>query len=405
MVDVKTITYEVEFITESGTRYVLDGALLRFQWEEQISELAQRATITVANRAMGSSWLHKMMKINCIVIIWADWGEGKQEVFEGTIWDWNYTSSTQKELQVTCYDHMIRLQQSRGQRYFSAGMTTRDMLANICEEWGIPLRYEWSQSITHEKKVFNATRISDMVLDLLEEVRRKAGHRYVATFRSGELIIKGIGENESVYLFDTSVVESTNNQLTINNLVTRVIIIGQQDDAGRAPVEAVVDGDLRFGTLQEVLRRGNDKTLEAAQAEAQAVIDERGQPEEVVKIDTPIVPFIRKGDLVEVRAGNLIDFFWVEAVSHDGMTRRSILTLEREQEPPVEEQTLSTRTHTVVRGDTLTGIARQFYGDGRRHGEIYAANADAIEAEARRRGMRSSSNGHWIFPGTVLVIP
>jgi nucleoid-associated protein YgaU len=63
------------------------------------------------------------------------------------------------------------------------------------------------------------------------------------------------------------------------------------------------------------------------------------------------------------------------------------------------------RTHTVVSGDTLWGIAQRFLGAGRRYPEIYIANQDAIEGEARRRGRPSSENGRWIWPGTVLVIP
>jgi nucleoid-associated protein YgaU len=63
------------------------------------------------------------------------------------------------------------------------------------------------------------------------------------------------------------------------------------------------------------------------------------------------------------------------------------------------------RTHTVVSGDNLWRIAQRYLGAGSRYGEIYNANSDTIEAEARRRGMSSSNNGHWIFPGTVLTIP
>ena len=40
-----------------------------------------------------------------------------------------------------------------------------------------------------------------------------------------------------------------------------------------------------------------------------------------------------------------------------------------------------------------------------RYAEIYDLNKDVIEAEAQSRGKKDSSNGHWIFPGTVLQIP
>ena len=50
-------------------------------------------------------------------------------------------------------------------------------------------------------------------------------------------------------------------------------------------------------------------------------------------------------------------------------------------------------------------IARKQLGDGSRWKEIYSLNKKVIEAEARKRGRKSSSNGHWIYPGTKLKLP
>lgn len=51
------------------------------------------------------------------------------------------------------------------------------------------------------------------------------------------------------------------------------------------------------------------------------------------------------------------------------------------------------RTHTVVKGDTLWGIAQKFYGSGPAWPRIFDANRSKIK------------NSHWIFPGQVFVIP
>jgi len=63
------------------------------------------------------------------------------------------------------------------------------------------------------------------------------------------------------------------------------------------------------------------------------------------------------------------------------------------------------KNYTVVPGDTLWDISARFLGAGSEYPRLYEANRDTIEAEAKRRGMSSSENGHWIFPGTVLIIP
>ncbi len=50
-------------------------------------------------------------------------------------------------------------------------------------------------------------------------------------------------------------------------------------------------------------------------------------------------------------------------------------------------------THTVVPGDTLSGIAKKYYGDASRWPEIHAANKGKI------------SNPNLIYPGQTFVIP
>ncbi len=62
-------------------------------------------------------------------------------------------------------------------------------------------------------------------------------------------------------------------------------------------------------------------------------------------------------------------------------------------------------SYTVVKGDTLWTIADQLLGSPLRYADIYNLNRELIEAEAQGRGKPDSSNGHWIFPGTVLAIP
>lgn len=62
-------------------------------------------------------------------------------------------------------------------------------------------------------------------------------------------------------------------------------------------------------------------------------------------------------------------------------------------------------TYTVVSGDTLWGIATKKLGSGSKWTVIYDANADTIEAEAKKHKKSSSDHGHWIWPGEVLTIP
>lgn len=60
------------------------------------------------------------------------------------------------------------------------------------------------------------------------------------------------------------------------------------------------------------------------------------------------------------------------------------------------------KSYTVRSGDTLFGIAASH---GVSEPTLYNANKTVIENAAHAHHLNSSENGHWIFPGTVLVIP
>lgn len=55
--------------------------------------------------------------------------------------------------------------------------------------------------------------------------------------------------------------------------------------------------------------------------------------------------------------------------------------------------------------DDLSTIAERYYGDSSRYIDIYNANKDIIEKQARAAGFASSENGHWLCGEMVLVLP
>lgn len=330
-VDIALLKYKVDLFTETGTIYHLDDAIQSLTWEEQDGQLAQKATLGLVDCEIEGNWLRSFLKINCIIRIYANWGNGQQALFEGTIWEWQYTCAQNKELSITVYDPMIRLQQSKDMKYFSAGLTTPAMLETICGEWGIPLDYQWEQQIIHEKKVFNGEAVSEMIIKLLEEVRQQTGTHYVALYKNGKLRVSGFGTNSDIYKFTGKNSISTTTKLSINELVTRVKIIGKANDEGRSSVDSVVDGNLEFGILQEIIKRDGDKDLGKAKAEAEAFLKERGQPTENVMVNSPDLPFMRRGDAVEIEAGNLSGMFYVLGVSHNATQKQMTMTLKRKE--------------------------------------------------------------------------
>ncbi len=112
--------------------------------------------------------------------------------------------------------------------------------------------------------------------------------------------------------------------------------------------------------------------------------------------------------------GSLDGKYYVDKIRHslgNGYTMQ--LSIHKVQAPVGPASVSSAgnggQTYTVVRGDNLWSIAKRFYGSGARYMEIYNANKDVIEAEAKARGKASSYKGPmagwWLWAGERLVIP
>lgn len=62
------------------------------------------------------------------------------------------------------------------------------------------------------------------------------------------------------------------------------------------------------------------------------------------------------------------------------------------------------KTYKIKSGDTLSNIAKKYFGKASLWKDLYLANQAIIEIAARKRGRKSSNNGHWIYPGTIILL-
>lgn len=74
-------------------------------------------------------------------------------------------------------------------------------------------------------------------------------------------------------------------------------------------------------------------------------------------------------------------------------TKKATVTIATVQPTTRASQQSGGKTYTVVSGDSLWKIAKQFYGNGAEYNKIYNANTDKIK------------NPNVIYPGLVLTIP
>ena len=184
-------------------------------------------------------------------------------------------------------------------------------------------------------------------------------------------------------------------------------------------------------TYQFMLRDGNrmlklnetTESLQDAEIKAKAKLLEHNRKCQIMRLkvkgDTKYVA----GKCVNISGfGRLDGKYYIDSVTHEKTAGSgyfctldmhlciivkgvSIATVDSGSTVKKAEVSGTAKTYTIVSGDTLWKISTKFLGSGAKYMQIYNANSQIIESTAKARGKSSSSNGHWIFPGTVLNIP
>ena len=180
------------------------------------------------------------------------------------------------------------------------------------------------------KNMLRAKSLADMIYAVLDQTKKRGGGKWIVRSREGVIDIVRAGGNSPVYwLRADESVQSVEEERSIEDLVTRVRIVGSADDEERAPVIATLDGRTEFGVLQELVTQSDSDSPAVAQQEAQDLLDERGDEKKTRKVTGPDLPFLRRGDKIRITAGTLDGYYLVAAVQHDARSR--IMTLEVEE--------------------------------------------------------------------------
>lgn len=319
MIDISKIKYQLLLVTEAGKEIDITRATEDLGWEEGEAELALRTSFTMANIAHNGQLLSSLAKPGCLIAIIADWGTGKEEVARGKIVEWDpQFSSSGNIVGITAYDDLINLQASQDNRYYSAGTGTKSAITAIFTDWGIPVGEYKGPDVAHAKTLFKAEYLSDIIIQLLDDAKKKGGASCTVRSTKGKVSVLPEGSNTTIYHFtEDKNVELARDMMSITTLVTRVKVVGKEDADGKQAVEAIVDGLTNYGIRQQIYVRDEDDTLATATAAAKDIIDTVGKPDHVRTINAPDIPTIRKGDKVHIQAGTLNGYYIVTSIRHN----------------------------------------------------------------------------------------
>jgi hypothetical protein len=328
LINLADVKYDLVVLLPDGDRLSLSELLSGLSWEEQPGELAARLKFRVLNQKLGSGWLIQKLPLGGRIILRSDWGEGMKDILHGIIFDWEYENDSVGVLSITAYDMLIYLLRSKDDRYYPSGTKARVIIEDIANAWKIPIGQLSVPDMALSKQVFRGETIARMLDKVLDQIRQRGGGKHIIRAEGGKIHVLPLGQNKTVYRFGADLIRRVTDKQDIEDLVTRVKIIGKESTEGRAPVIATMNGRTEFGILQDVIYSERYDTAAAAKAAAAELLAERGAPRKQRTVVAPDLPFLRKGDKVHISAATLDGYFAIVGIQHDAETRSMVMEVE-----------------------------------------------------------------------------
>lgn len=339
MVDLTKIKYRVAVITESGAQYNIKDYIHDLGWEENENEIAVRISFKARDDKTSKGQLASLIKPGCLVGVFAtDGGSHDGEVARGYVEKWNPSEqSSAKSLSCTCYDELYKFQKSQENLYYPEGTGTKSAITGILDSWEIPQDTYQGPNATHGKLTFKNKYLADIINELLDDAKKKGSQKCFIRAAKGKTSVLPRGTNTEVYVFKAESTKVVSSSMSTEDLVTRVKVIGQENDDGNSSVEATLNGLTKYGVRQRIYTRGSDEELSAAKSAAQEILDEDGNIGEEISVEAPDIPWTRKGDLVYLMVGYSSGYYYVKGIRHDASSMIMTLDLEKAKPETVSE--------------------------------------------------------------------
>lgn len=293
----------------------LDNLNLEISLSESIDSIAYTAHI----RFVAPMDL-KFMEGDAIEIV-KNMDPGKGTVFKGVIWHKTTDTKHTKLASLICKERTIYIEKSEDEYLFKEGTTATQRAKQMCNDWGIPIGNFEDTKIPLAKSPPKIGTIYGMMLDDLKETAQKGGDLFRYRMQNKLDLIK-IGSNKVVHNI-SNIIESINQIGTLEGAVTKVKVLGKQEDDKKSPVIGVFEKDTsKLGTLQKLVQDEKIQDANTARKKAESMFS-KGEGSILVKcID---IPEIRAGDKVEINGF----YAYVTSVEHKlGEPGRMDLVLE-----------------------------------------------------------------------------
>lgn len=427
--DASQTTYAVNVIFPDNTsNWVPTNGVA---WEELSGELATRITVTFPSAQLADGrWLSEVIVGGTPISVWASMGSDPlQECTRGFVEEVQPDDGTQGTFQVVAYDPLRALLANKVDAYYDTNKTPLEIFNDLLENapqvavqnnqstpvagnstpWAVPLGNVdpalGSQTFDNTPQIFHAQSLADIVLSLLQQAYEMGTPRFIprSSFGKLEIIQPGMTNNTVYWLVHGESVTRVVEKISTVDLVTRVVVLGQGAGNSASPILGVLESTAEwtpaiagqsgkpsdFGTRQDVIQIDNKKTFGQIELAARKELTTYGRPKWDRQVESPDIPYVRKGDAIRITAGTMDARYSVESVTHDEPTGTMKLVLGNIALPDqggtwsltdttaipnaggtgigqtVDQATLCTLAHTAgfTGQDALTAVAIVLAGD------------------------------------------
>ena len=321
--------YRAKLVKDNGMTYFLKDITTNLVIGTAKDELAEKVTLSLINIKVGSEKLQNIIALKDRLYVTADTGSGEQEVFNGFVWTREQnTDADANEIGLICYDRLIYWHNSKDNFFAKAGKQTDDVIKSIANKWGISISYKYVR-ITHAKLVFHDMSIADIIIEILNKVKKQTGVDYAIRMEGNTIVIEPVGSNKTVYkLAEKENAISAYYKQTMDGMVTKVLIVkaettkngDSEEETGNYLTVATLSRNTdKYGTLQEILVLNKDEKLAEAKDEANQTLNDNSKPKEEFEVKAVDVPWVKKGHQIYISAGNLNGYFIVKGIEHDAL--------------------------------------------------------------------------------------
>lgn len=315
------MSYAVYNVLQGGKTYEITPLVGTIRWGGDIRQAARRLEIDLA---FGRDKYLPKYDVPLGSIILLKNNDTAREIIRAVVFD--RTKNTDGDYQVSGYDHLIYLLQSKG-TYIFRKMTADAIIRKLCADFLIPVGEIPSTGIILSKLILRDMTIYDMCLVALTETMKRNGKKYVLRMREGKLhIIEKAKQTVRWLIAEGSNLMHASYSENINDMKNRILIVGDKDQV----LAKVEDANLikQYGILQELKKEGNIKSAEA-QTIAKNLLKELGRISREASITCLGLDDVEAGTAIEVRESltGLIGTYYVDTDEHEVTNGQHTMTL------------------------------------------------------------------------------